>query len=158
MQHFRPSDHPFFRAERVLKQSHSQFHLQKSHANTEVTSILGMSESSVPEIQEKLDLVDELSSGKGKKQQINCASQVFKIFKKESDLEQEAYENKQTTDHWIWSKKKQSNRSKRVELVYFTLWTQNEKIILLSIPRHREMSSCIQEGVWCRWSQINRYK
>ena len=148
----------FFWAKRVLKQSHSQFHLQKSHANTEVTSILGMSESSVPEIQEKLDLVDELSSGKGKKQQINCASQVFKIFKKESDLEQEAYENKQTTDHWIWSKKKQSNRSKRVELVYFTLWTQNEKIILLSIPRHREMSSCIQEGVWCRWSQINRYK
>ena len=82
-----------------MKQSHSQFHLQKSHANTKVTSILGMSESGVPEIQEKLDLVDELSSGKGKKQQINCASQVFKIFKKESDLEQEAYENKQTTDH-----------------------------------------------------------
>ena len=99
LQHLRPSDHLCFRAKRVLKQSHSQFHLQKSHANTEVTSILGMSESSVPEIQEKLDLVDELSSGKGKKQQINCASQVFKIFKKESDLEQEAYENKQTTDH-----------------------------------------------------------
>ena len=34
-----------------------------------------------------------------KKQQINCASQVCKIFKKESDLEQEAYENKQSTDH-----------------------------------------------------------
>ena len=56
-----------FRAKRVLKQPHSQFHLQKSHANAEVTSILGMSESSVPEVQEKLDLVDELSSGEGNK-------------------------------------------------------------------------------------------
>ena len=42
--------------------------------------------------------------------------------------------------------------------MYFTLWTQNEKIVLLSILRHWEMSSCIQEGVWCRWFQINRYK
>ena len=54
------------------------------------------------------------------KQQINYNSRVCKIFKKESDPEQEAYENKQTTDHRLRSKKKQSNRSKRVELVYFT--------------------------------------
>ena len=71
-----------------MKQSHSQFHLQKSHANTEVTSILGMSESSVPEIQEKLDLVDQLSSGEGKKkQQINCASQVCKKKKIQEKLD-----------------------------------------------------------------------
>ena len=54
------------------------------------------------------------------KQQINYNSRVCNNFKKESDLEQEAYENKQTTDQRLRSKKKQSNRSKRVELVYFT--------------------------------------
>ena len=42
--------------------------------------------------------------------------------------------------------------------MYFTFWTQNKKIVSLSILRHWEMSSCIQEGVWCRWFQINRYK